>query len=30
MPTAVILVGREPQTEMMLSHMVSYKGAGTE
>ena len=30
MRSAVILVGKEPQTEMMLSHMVSYKGAGTE
>ena len=26
---AVILVGKERQTKMMLSHMVLYKGAGT-
>ena len=27
---AVILVGKERQTKMMLSHMVRYKGTGTE
>ena len=30
MRSAVVLVGKERQTKMMLSHMVPYKGAGTE
>ena len=30
MRSAVILVGKERLTKMMLSHMVPYKGAGTE
>ena len=30
MRSAVILVGKERQAKMMLSHMVPYKGAGTE
>ena len=30
MRSAVILVGKERQTKMMLSHMVPHKGVGTE
>ena len=30
MRSAVILFGKERQTKMMLSHMVPYKGVGTE